>query len=320
VKETILVTGVAGFIGSHLVERLLQLGHELVGIDNFDDYYSPVIKRKNILTALGNDNFKLLEGDIRDASFLNKVFSANNIGTVIHLAARAGVRPSMEQPVLYHDVNVAGTVNLLEASRTFPVKRFVFSSSSSVYGCDSAVPFSEDAKIDNPISPYAASKAAAEIFCRTYSQLYRIPMVVLRLFTVYGPRQRPEMAICRFVRMISKHEEITVFDGGMTSRDYTNINDIVAGIEAALTRRIDGFQVCNLGCGRSVQLNQLVALIEEALGEKARVRYLNSPPGEMPITLADISKAGAVLGYEPRISIEEGISRFVQWYLNNGRK
>ena len=319
-KETILITGAAGFIGSHLVERFLRLGHELVGIDNFDDYYSPAIKQKNISASLGNGNFKLLEGDIRDQSFLNKVFSSNNIGTVVHLAARAGVRPSIEQPVLYHDINVAGTVNLLEASRTFQVERFVFSSSSSVYGCDNEVPFSEDARVDNPISPYAASKAAAEMFCHTYSQLYCVPVIVLRLFTVYGPRQRPEMAICRFVRMIDQQEEITVFGDGTASRDYTNINDIVAGIEAAITWRTDGFQICNLGYGRSVQLNQLVNMIEESLGKKARVRYLDSPPGEMPVTLADVSKAGAILGYEPRVSIEEGISRFVQWYLNNGGK
>ena len=317
-NKTILVTGIAGFIGSHLAERLLQLDYQLIGIDNFDSVYSPDIKRRNVEASMRKDSFKLLEGDIRDMSFLNDVFTTNNIDIVVHLAARAGVRPSLEQPFIYHDVNVTGTLNMLEASRRFRVERFVFTSSSSVYGCNKDLPFKEDAKVDNPMSPYAASKVAAEVFCRTYCQIYRIPTVVLRLFTVYGPRQRPEMAVHHFVRMVNQGEEITVFGDGATSRDYTYIDDIVAGIEAALTQRTEEFQVFNLGCGRAVRLSQLLSLVEEALGEKARVKYLTPPPGEVPVTLADISRAQTILGYKPTINVEEGVPLFVRWYLNNG--
>lgn len=317
--KTVLVTGAAGFIGSHLVERLLTQGYRVVGLDNFDDFYSPAIKCNNIRTLAQKDGFQLVEGDIRDAPFLDRVFSENDIGVVAHLAARAGVRPSLEAPLLYQDVNIRGTINLLEASRTFGVERFVFASSSSVYGLGAEAPFSESGSLGYPISPYAASKAAGELFCRTYSHLYRLPVVVLRLFTVYGPRQRPEMAIHRFVRMVDEGQEVSLFGDGGAERDYTYIDDIVAGFEAALDRREGTFDIFNLGGGKAVDLNYLLSLIEGALGKKARIRKLSPQPGDVPLTLADIRRAQAALGYRPRVRIEEGIGLFVRWYLGNGR-
>lgn len=315
-KKVILVTGAAGFIGSHLAERLLCMGYRVVGLDNFDDSYSPAIKWKNIHALREKDGFLLVEGDVRDAPLLQRVFSENEIGVVVHLAARAGVRPSLEQPLLYQDVNIKGALNLLEACRAFGVQQFLFASSSSVYGLNGKAPFKE-AETGYPISPYAASKAAAELFCRTYSYLYHMPIVVLRLFTVYGPRQRPEMAIHRFVRMIDQGEEVILFGDGTAKRDYTYIGDIIAGFEAALARKEKTFHVFNLGRGNAVDLRYLLSLIEAALSKKARIRNLAQQAGEVPITLADISKARAILGYQPRVSIEEGIPLFVRWYLEN---
>jgi UDP-glucuronate 4-epimerase len=314
-KDTILVTGAAGFIGSHLAERLVRLGYRVVGLDNFDDFYPPDVKRDNIRSLEAEEGFYMTEGDIRDTSLLARVFSENDIRRVAHLAARAGVRPSLEQPVLYQDVNIKGTINLLEASRTHGVSQFIFASSSSVYGLNGKAPFKEELNVNYPLSPYAASKASAELFCRTYSHLYSLPMVVIRPFTVYGPRQRPEMAIHHFTRMIDRDEEITIFGDGSTSRDYTYIGDIISGLEAALAYQGDLFQVFNLAAGRTVQIGYLLKLIEEAMGKKARVNYAMLSPGEGPLTLADISKAQTIIGYQPRVSIEEGVSLFVRWYL-----
>jgi UDP-glucuronate 4-epimerase len=317
--KTILVTGAAGFIGSHLAERLLAQGYRVVGLDNFDDFYSPDIKCNNIHTLMQQDGFQLVEGDIRDAPFLHRVFSENDIDMVAHLAARAGVRPSLEAPLLYEEVNIRGLINLLEASRTFGVERLVFASSSSIYGLGAEAPFSEGSSLGYPISPYGASKAAGELFCRTYAYLYRLPVVVLRLFTVYGPRQRPEMAIHSFVRMVDEGQEVSLFGDGRAERDYTYIDDIVAGFEAALDRWEGTFDIFNLGGGNAVDLNYLLSLIEGALGKKATIRKLAPQPGDMPLTLADIRKARAALGYWPRVGIEEGIQLFVGWYLENGR-
>jgi UDP-glucuronate 4-epimerase len=319
-KEVVLITGVAGFIGSHLVEQLLNLGYQVVGLDNFDDFYPPAIKWNNIRFLQKRDAFELKQGDIRDISLLTQIFSEHNVGVVVHLAARPGVRPSLEQSLLYQDINIGGTINLLEASRVYGVKRFLFASSSSVYGLSSYAPFSEESKVDYPISPYAASKAAAELFCRTYSHLYSLSTVVLRLFTVYGPRQRPEMAIHRFVRMIDQGEEVTLFGDGTANRDYTYIDDIIAGFEAALKLQGETFDIFNLGVGKAVDLLYLIDLIEESLGKKARIKKLAPQPGDVPITLANISKAQAILGYQPKVSIEEGISIFVRWYSENGRR
>lgn len=317
-KEAVLVTGAAGFIGSHLAERLLHLGYRVVALDNFDDFYPLAIKRNNIRGLQEEDGFLLVEGDIRDAPLLHRVFLENNISIVVHLAARAGVRASLEQPLLYQDVNIGGTVNLLEVSRVFGVKKFLFASSSSVYGLNGKAPFKET-ETGSPISPYAASKAAAELFCRTYSYLYQLPVVALRLFTVYGPRQRPEMAIHRFVRKVDQREEVILFGNGTTKRDYTYIDDILAGFEAALACQGKIFQVFNLGSGNAVGLTHLLSLIEEALSKKASIRCLALQPGEVLVTLADISKARAILGYQPRVGIEDGISLFVRWYLENRR-
>jgi UDP-glucuronate 4-epimerase len=316
-EEVVLVTGAAGFIGSHLAGRLLSRGYRVVGLDNFDDYYPPAIKWQNIRALEPGDGFQLKEGDIRDAPLLARIFSVNNISVVVHLAARAGVRPSLEQPLLYQDVNIRGTINLLEASRTFGVKQFLFGSSSSVYGINGQTPFREESKVDYPISPYAASKAAAELFCSTYSHLYGLPVVVLRLFTVYGPRQRPEMAIHRFVRMIDEGQEVVLFGDGTSARDYTYIDDIIAGFEAALDHPKEAFQIFNLGSGRTVALRHLLKLIEEVMGKKASIRNLTQQPGEVIVTLADITKARTILGYQPGTSIEDGIPRFVRWYLKN---
>lgn len=318
-KDVVLVTGAAGFIGSHLVERLLCLGYRVVGLDNFDDCYPTTIKLDNISALRTREEFHLVWGDIRDTGLLERLFKENDITVVVHLAARAGVRPSIEQPVLYQDVNIGGTVNLLEASRACGVKHFILTSSSSVYGLSGQPPFSEETIINFPISPYAASKAAAELFGRAYSHLYGLPVVVLRPFTVYGPRQRPEMAISRFVRMVDRGEEVTLFGDGTSNRDYTYIDDIIAGFESALTYRGEMFQIFNLGAGRMVELDYLLELIEKALGKKAKVKHVTAPPGEVPITHADISKAQAILGYQPRTPIEEGIPRFVHWYLSKGR-
>jgi UDP-glucuronate 4-epimerase len=315
---TVLITGAAGFIGSHLSEKLLRLGYRVIGLDNFDDYYSPGIKRNNIAAIAAADGFSIVEGDIRDTALLGEIFSGNDVSLVVHLAARAGVRPSIQYPALYQDVNIRGTINLLEASRTLGVKKFIFASSSSVYGLNSPVPFSEEAKIDCPASPYGASKAAAEIFCHTYHQLYGLPVDVLRFFTVYGPRQRPEMAIHMFTRMIDRQEEIPIFGDGTSKRDYTFISDIIEGITHAITRPGRDFQIFNLGNSNPVSLDDLVRLIEDNLGKPARIKRLPMQAGDLLVTWADISKAGAVLSYRPGVKIEAGISRFVKWYIKSG--
>jgi UDP-glucuronate 4-epimerase len=315
-KGTALVTGAAGFIGSHIVERMLHLGYTVVGLDNFDEYYSPAIKRDNICHLKPEHGFLLQEGDIRDTHLLARLFSENQFNVVVHLAARAGVRPSLEHPLVYQDVNIRGTVNLLEASRASSIKQFLFASSSSVYGRNGQTPFHERLQVGCPVSPYAASKAAAELFCYSYSHLYSPPITVLRLFTFYGPRQRPEMAIHRFVRMIQNHEEITLYGRGKVKRDFTYIEDIVDGFAKSLLHPQKDFNIFNLGAGNAVDLSHLINVIEEALGEKANIRHQELQPGEVPVTFADISKAYNILGYQPRVSLEEGISRFVHWYSN----
>jgi len=313
-KEATLVTGAAGFIGSHLVEKLLSLGYRVVGLDNFDDFYPPAIKRDNIRSLEAKDGFCMIEGDIRDTALLTRIFSEHSISLVAHLAARAGVRPSLEQPTLYQDVNIRGTINLLEASRIHRVKQFIFASSSSVYGLNSKFPFSEEAKVDCPISPYGTSKAAAELFCNTYNHLYGLPVVVLRLFTVYGPRQRPEMAIHMFTKMIDSGKEIPIFGDGESKRDYTYVSDIVNGILQALASQNRGFEIFNLGNSHPIALEYLIHLLEEALGKRAKIKRLPMQPGDVPITFAEISKAKTYLGYQPKVTIEEGVSLFVQWY------
>jgi UDP-glucuronate 4-epimerase len=289
----------------------------VLGLDNFDDFYPLEIKRDNIRSLMDNEEFCIVDGDIRDSSLLERLFTEHNISLVAHLAGRAGVRPSLQRPILYEDVNIRGTINLLEASRTHGVKRFAFASSSSIYGLSSRVPFNEDDKMVSPASPYGTSKAAAELYCHTYSQLYDFPVAVLRLFTVYGPRQRPEMAIHMFTKMIDSGEEIPVFGDGTSRRDYTYVSDIVTGIIEVLTSQSRGFEIFNLGNSHPVTLNYLVCLIEAALSKKAKIKRLPIQLGDMPVTFADISKARDQLGYQPKVTIEEGISLFVEWYLKN---
>jgi UDP-glucuronate 4-epimerase len=318
----ILVTGGAGFIGSHLCERFLRSGHDLIVIDNFNPFYDPSLKRGNCeqiaCTAVAEGRrYLLCEGDIRDGDFVSAIVTQEKPEAVVHIAAMAGVRPSIENPLLYEEVNVGGTLNLLEAVRAAGVRPFVFASSSSVYGNNPKVPFSESDPVDNPISPYAATKKAGELLCHTYHYLYGMSIACLRFFTVYGPRQRPDLAISKFTRLILSGEPIPVYGDGTTSRDYTYIDDIVDGVEKALELvRIDGprYDIFNLGGSRPVALRRLVEVIEEASGMKAEITRLPMQPGDVQTTFADIEKSAAILGYETKTAIEEGIRLFVSWY------
>jgi len=309
---SILVTGGAGFIGSHVVDRLTARGERVVCLDNFNAYYPADVKRANIEGALATGLVELVEGDVRDGELCRRLVEGG-VESIIHLAARAGVRPSIEEPVLYEEVNCIGTLNLLEAARRAGVKKFVFGSSSSVYGVNSKVPFSEDDPISRPISPYAATKRAGELLCHVYHHLYGLPVVCLRFFTVYGPRQRPDLAIHKFTRLIDAGKPIPVFGDGKSRRDYTYCSDIVDGVIAALDRPFE-FEIFNLGNSDPVELWRLIALIEEALEKKARIERLPEQPGDVPVTYADISRARALLGYEPRFPIRQGIAKFVEWY------
>lgn len=315
-KRRILVTGGAGFIGSHLVDSLLrESGNHVTVLDNFNDFYSPTIKRGNISAHLADESFSLVEADIRDAQNMEEIFTDGNFDVVVHLAALAGVRPSLENPRGYYSVNVEGTLNLLEAARKTKVSRFVFGSSSSVYGINEKIPFAEDDSINNTISPYAATKSAGEALCRTFSHLYQIRTVCLRFFTVYGPRQRPDLAIHKFARMISEDQAIPMFGDGGTRRDYTYVEDIIQGVRAAIDYSDSMYEIFNLGESETVQLSELIELIETSLGKKAMIERYPEQPGDVPITYADVSKAKKVLGYNPSTKIREGIPKFIEWFL-----
>ncbi|HPG40371.1 MAG TPA: GDP-mannose 4,6-dehydratase [bacterium] len=311
----LLVTGGAGFIGSHLSASLVNQGHEIVCLDNFNDYYDPAIKRNNIAGLVAHKNYQLLEGDILDLPLLQKIFTGHKFDAIVHLAARAGVRPSILEPLLYERVNVQGTMHLLEMCREHGISRFVFASSSSVYGANKKVPFSESDSVDNPISPYAATKKAGELVCYTYHKLYKISINCLRFFTVYGPRQRPDMAIHKFANLIDKGKPIPVFGDGKSRRDYTFITDILQGIEAAINR-CNGYHIYNLGESNTVELLYLIDLIQNGLGKKAIIDWKPDQPGDVPITFADISNARHDLDYHPQVAIEAGIDKFVQWFKN----
>ncbi len=300
----ILVTGGAGFIGSHLVGALIKEGREVVALDNFDTFYLPEVKRRNLEPLAGCPGFTLIEGDIRDESLVEKVFTTHPISVVVHLAARAGVRPSIQQPALYCDVNVRGTTTLLEACRGHGVAKFIFGSSSSVYGNNAKLPFSEKDEVDRPISPYAAT---------TYHELYRLNVFALRFFTVYGPRQRPEMAIHRFTRLIDRGLPLARFGDGSTRRDYTYITDIIDGIQRAM-ERVQGFEIINLGGAQTTSLAELITLLEKNLQQRAIVDPEPGQPGDVVATFADVEKAQRLLGYEPKVGVDEGIGRFVEWY------
>ncbi len=309
----ILVTGGAGFIGSHLVDKLLERGEKVICVDDFNDFYDPAIKRANIQSHLDFDSYTLIETDIRDRDQFAELFRKHDIRRIVHLAARAGVRPSLEQPFLYEDVNIKGTMNLLELARSSKVEQFVFASSSSVYGANEKVPFSEEDRIDRTVSPYAATKYAGELMCHTYHHLYRVPTTCLRFFTVYGPRQRPEMAIHKFTRLLYEGNSIPMYGDGSTARDYTYIDDIIAGVLASLDRPFP-FEIFNLGESVTVTLRSLIDTLEQVSGRKPKTEQLSLQPGDVTITYADVSKARRLLDYTPTTSIESGLTRFLAWF------
>ncbi|GIU82989.1 MAG: NAD-dependent epimerase/dehydratase family protein [Acidobacteria bacterium] len=314
-KRKALITGGAGFIGSHLVDLLLKEGNwDVTVVDNFDEFYSPEIKQANVNPHLENPNYRLYKTDICDLEGLKKVFQENQFELIVHLAALAGVRPSILRPRAYARVNVEGTVNLLEMAKEFGIRKFIFGSSSSVYGINCKVPFSEDDKISLTISPYASTKAAGELLCHTYSHLYGIKMICLRFFTVYGARQRPDLAIHKFSRLIWEGKPIPMFGDGTTKRDYTYIEDILQGVRAAIDYDKSQYEIFNLGESRTVELRYLINLLEENLGKKAIIEQLPPQPGDVPITFADISKARKLLGYNPQTPIEKGIKEFTDWF------
>jgi UDP-glucuronate 4-epimerase len=312
-----LVTGGAGFIGSHVCERLLHAGHSVWAFDDLNDFYDPQLKRRNIrdIQTLAKP-FEFVHGDITDRAALDELFASVKFDQVIHLAARAGVRPSLIQPAFYQRVNVEGTVNLLEAARVAGVKKITSASSSSVYGVNSKVPFAESDPIFAAISPYAASKLACEALGHVYHHVYGMDVAMLRFFTVYGPRQRPDLAIYRFAKLINAGKPIPVFGDGSTARDYTFINDTVDGVMAC-TQREFGFEIFNLGESETVTLNRLIQLLETALGKKAAIDRQPAQPGDVPLTFADITKSRARLGYQPHIKIEQGITLFIDWFHRN---
>ena len=315
-RMKVVVTGGAGFIGSHLCETLLARGLEVVALDNFDDFYDPAIKRANIEPCMEQPKFSLVQGDIRDAELLAEVLRDGTADVLVHLAAKAGVRPSIADPVGYCDVNVNGTVCLLEAARKHGLGKFIFGSSSSVYGNNRKVPFAESDNVDFPISPYAASKKAGELFCHTYSHLYGMAITSLRFFTVYGPRQRPDLAIHKFTRLIETGQPIPVFGDGSMSRDFTYVDDIVAGVIAAIDSCQD-YHIYNLGNSQPVVLRDLVKAIETAVGKEAVIDRQPLQPGDVARTFADITAAGRDLGYAPSTDLAVGLSEFVQWFREN---
>ncbi len=315
-KKHILITGGAGFIGSHLGERLVfDLDYEVTCIDNFDDFYARSIKEKNIEKLESSNQFHFVEADIRDKEALQKLIG--NFDAIVHIAAKAGVLPSIKNPLAYEDVNIKGTFNLLEFARERKIKQFVFASSSSVYGVNKNVPWSERDFVLQPISPYAATKVACELAGHTYSHLYGIRFIGLRFFTVFGPRQRPDLAIHKFAKKMLKNEPITVYGDGSTKRDYTYVSDIVDGIIAAMSYTRTDFEIINIGNNKPVTLMELIHTIETVFDKKAIIKYIEEQPGDVPITFADISKGKALLDYSPKVTLQEGLQLFKEWFLEN---
>jgi UDP-glucuronate 4-epimerase len=316
VLMNILVTGGAGFIGSNLCEKLADADGKIICLDNFNDYYDPKIKEKNIRNLIGSPNFTLYRMDILDKEKLEEVFAKHRIDVIIHLAARAGVRPSLSNASLYEAVNVQGTINILECCRKYNIGKLIFASSSSIYGGNKKIPFSEDDIVDRPISPYAATKKAGELICYTYSYQFNISIYCYRFFTVYGPRQRPEMAIHKFTRLITEGKPIEIFGDGTSSRDYTYVDDIVDTITSNL-ENVKGYEIINLGNSKPVKITELIKLIEKAANKKAQVKYADMQAGDVLATYADILKAKKMLKYNPKTSIEEGINKFMLWYVDS---
>lgn len=320
IKSSILVTGGAGFIGSNLAEKLLALGNTVICYDNFDSFYSRSIKESNIAKAKKNLSYRLVEGNILNQDKLIETIEANSIDTIIHLAAKAGVRPSIQNPAAYYKTNVEGTLNVLEAMHKTGVKKLLFASSSSIYGNNEKIPYSETDRVDNPISPYAASKKGAELLTYTYHHLYQIKVVNLRFFTVYGPRQRPDLAIHKFFHNLYANQPVEVYGDGTTSRDYTYIDDIVSGIISAceyLNTNETVFQTINLGNNSPVKLSELINTIEEVAGKKFEIKEMPMQNGDMIITYADIEVAKKLLGYSPKTPLKTGLVNFKEWYENN---
>jgi UDP-glucuronate 4-epimerase len=313
--STILVTGGAGFIGSHLCEHLLSDRVNVICLDNFDSFYDPNIKIKNVegVKKKFPEQFEVVTGDIRNPDHLQETFRKHQIDLVVHLAARAGVRPSISDPLLYQDVNIRGTIVLLESCKAYGIKNFIFASSSSVYGENQRVPFTEGDLDIQPISPYGATKRAGELLCYSYHHLYGTNIACLRFFTAYGPRQRPEMAIHKFTRLIDRGEKIPIYGDGSSRRDYTYIDDLIDGILGVI-RYHKGFEIYNLGESQTTSLKDLIRLIEKAIDKKANIETLEPQPGDVSVTYADITKAKRMLKYQPRVKMEEGIKRFVEWY------
>ncbi len=312
----VLVTGGAGFLGSHVCEALVAEGHRVTIQDDFNDFYSPHLKEENLQKLSVQKAVRVIRGDIRDRAAVSRAFEESRPEVVVHMAARAGVRPSADEPRLYHDVNTLGTLEILEHARRANVQRFVFSSSSSVYGRqtqDAGAPLSEDDAVETPVSPYGATKRAGEHHVRVFHKLHGIPSVCLRFFTAYGPRQRPDMAIHKFARLIAAGEEIPIYGSGATPKDYTFVSDIVSGIVAAIERPID-FEIVNLGSGRAIPLLSIPEKLAKFLGKPLRVRHLPLQPGDVMESLADLAKARQVLGYAPRVGFDEGLERFVDWF------
>ncbi len=316
---SVLVTGAAGFIGSHLVDQLLERGEEVVGLDNFDGYYDRGIKEANLRRAEARDGFTLVEGDIREEVSIEAL--PDSIDAIVHLAARAGVRPSIANPVLYTDVNLVGTSRLLEFARRTGISSFVFASSSSVYGNNRKVPFSESDAVDHPISPYAATKKAGELLCHAQTHLYGTSCLCLRFFTVYGPRQRPDLAIRKFSRLLLSGQPIPRFGDGTTARDYTFVDDIIRGVVSALdlTRREEGrYEVVNLGESRTITLTEMIRVVGQVFGREPHIEALPDQPGDVERTYADVAKARDLLGYDPSTEFVEGMERFAAWYEAEG--
>ena len=312
----ILITGVAGFIGSHTAEKFLAGGHSVVGIDNFDPFYPRHFKLQNMETFKENKSFTFFEGDILNKNFVSKLFEENKIEAVIHLAAKAGVRPSIDNIEDYYQTNVTGTLNLLECMRVKGITKMLFASSSSIYGNNMKTPFSEDDRVDNPISPYASTKKSGELLCYVYSHLYGFDISCLRFFTVFGPRQRPDLAIHKFTRLIGEGKPIPIFGDGSTGRDYTYVSDITEGIMCAF-RKLEGYNIFNLGESRVILLKDLIRVIEDRVQKKAVLDFKPKQPGDVEITYADIAKAKTEIGYNPQFDLKTGIDIFVSWYLIN---
>src|SRR3989338_4348589 len=309
----ILVTGAAGFIGSHVCEALVKEEKQVIGIDNFNDYYDPHAKEKNIESIKGSKNFILYREDIKNTDSLKKIFKDKEIGKIIHLAARVGVRPSISMPDTYIKDNIQGTLNMLESAKENGIKNFVFGSSSSVYGGNKKIPFSENDKVNDQISPYGFTKRSCELLCNTYHNLYGTNITCLRFFTVYGPRGRPDMAIYKFTKMINEGKEIEVYGNGTSKRDYTYVSDIVKGILLA-SEKNTGFEIINLGNNSPVMLKGVITLIEKNLGKRAKIKMAEKQQGDMESTYADISKAKRLLGWYPEVKFSDGIKKFTEWF------